>query len=81
MIDGDVNANEVHKCNTCLRLGCLFRRAAEAGWGMGQILGISRRLLVTISYLFFPTALRSIIPFILNHHAQRLEICPCYQWS
>jgi hypothetical protein len=44
MIEDDVIANEVHKCTTCTRLGCLFRRAAGAGWGMGQLLGISRGL-------------------------------------
>jgi hypothetical protein len=71
MFDDDVIANEVHKCTTCTRLGCLFRRAAGAGWGMGQILGISRGLLLTISYLSLPAALHSISQ-TRNHHAQRL---------
>lgn len=71
MVDDDVIANEVHKCTTCTRLGCLFRRAAGAGWGMGQILGISRGLLLTISYLSLPAALHSI-SYTRKHHAQRL---------
>ena len=71
MVVNDVIANEVHKCTTCTRLGCLFRRAAGAGWGMGQILGISRGLLLTISYLSLPASLHSI-SYTRNHHAQRL---------
>jgi len=82
MLDEDMNANGLHEYSIALSgSGVYSAGPLKPGGAWVKCLAfLDVFLLVAISYQFLKVALHFSL-YTHIHHAQRLQICPCHQWS